>query len=114
VHQFDGRLRINARLIDAATGAEIWAELFDRRVADLFAVEDEVTRRIAIALNLAMIVAEAARPRTAARSITFCAGAPPCSSRPFAKSMRRRLPIASARWRSILRPSMRKVCWRAP
>jgi hypothetical protein len=49
-------------VVDAATGAVIWAELFDREVADLFGAEDEVTRRIAIALDLEMIADEAARP----------------------------------------------------
>ncbi|HJU17692.1 MAG TPA: winged helix-turn-helix domain-containing protein [Stellaceae bacterium] len=61
VHELGDRLRINARLIDAATGAEIWAELFDHKPADLFTVEDEVTRRIAITLNLKMIAAAAGR-----------------------------------------------------
>ena len=41
------RLRINVQLIDAAEGGNhIWAERFDRELADIFAVQDEVTRRI--------------------------------------------------------------------
>ena len=40
----------------------MWAERFDRDTADLFALQDEVTRRIAVALNVELIAAEAARP----------------------------------------------------
>ncbi len=56
------RVRINAQLIDAATDVHLWAERFDGETADLFALQDEVTSRIAIALNLALVDAEAARP----------------------------------------------------
>ncbi|MDO3435455.1 winged helix-turn-helix domain-containing tetratricopeptide repeat protein [Rhizobium sp. CBN3] len=41
-----GRVRINAKLIDAAGGDHLWAERFDRRLDDIFAVQDEVTGRI--------------------------------------------------------------------
>src|SRR5262249_44397848 len=46
------RVRANAQLIDAETDAHLWAERFDRDTDDLFALQDEVTGRIAIALNL--------------------------------------------------------------
>jgi TolB-like protein/DNA-binding winged helix-turn-helix (wHTH) protein len=62
VHRLGERVRINARLIDASTGAEIWAQLFDRKATDLFTVEDEVTRQITTALHDKMIVAVAAPP----------------------------------------------------
>ena len=39
-----------------------WPERFDLDVADVSALQDEVTRRIAIALNLKLVAAEAARP----------------------------------------------------
>ena len=38
------RVRITAQLIDVATGSHIWAERFDRNIADVFAVPDEITR----------------------------------------------------------------------
>jgi adenylate cyclase len=41
------RVRINAQLINAPTGHHVWAERFDRRMADVFAVQDEITERIA-------------------------------------------------------------------
>ena len=52
------RLRITAQLIDAATGSHLWAERFDRDMADLFEVQDDVTRRIVEALKVTMSPAE--------------------------------------------------------
>jgi TolB-like protein/Tfp pilus assembly protein PilF len=62
VRQSSSRLRVNAQLIDAQTGAHLWAERFDRDTADLFALQDEITSRIANALDIELIGAEAARP----------------------------------------------------
>ena len=46
------KLRINVQLIDAAeSGNHIWAERFDRELADIFDVQDEVTRRIVEAIS---------------------------------------------------------------
>jgi TolB-like protein/DNA-binding winged helix-turn-helix (wHTH) protein len=56
------QLRVNAQLIDAETGAHLWAERFEHELNDLFALQNEITSRIAIALNLELIGAEAARP----------------------------------------------------
>jgi adenylate cyclase len=56
------RLRVNTQLIDTETDLHIWAERFDHDSGDLFALQDEVTSKIAVALNLEMIGAEAARP----------------------------------------------------
>jgi adenylate cyclase len=41
------RMRINAQLVDAATGAHLWAERYDRQVDDLFVIQDQVVRAIA-------------------------------------------------------------------
>lgn len=50
--QGDGtRLRANVQLIDAESGVQLWSERYDRPVEDLFAVQDELTRRIANALR---------------------------------------------------------------
>ena len=46
-----GRVRINAQLVDAASGDHLWAERFDRGLDDIFAVQDEVTARIVEALT---------------------------------------------------------------
>ncbi|MBX5227856.1 adenylate cyclase [Rhizobium sp. NLR9b] len=45
-----GRVRINAKLIDAASGDHLWADRIDRSLDDIFAVQDEVTARIVEAL----------------------------------------------------------------
>ena len=45
-----GRVRINAQLIDAAAGGHIWADRFDRDLADIFTAQDEVIGKIVEAL----------------------------------------------------------------
>jgi TolB-like protein/class 3 adenylate cyclase/Tfp pilus assembly protein PilF len=55
-------IRCNAQLIDAETDAHIWAERFDLLAQDLLWLQDEVTGRIAIALDLELTELEAARP----------------------------------------------------
>jgi TolB-like protein/Flp pilus assembly protein TadD len=56
------QVRVNAQLIDAETDAHLWAERFDGGMDNLFALQDEITSRIAIALNLELTSREAARP----------------------------------------------------
>src|SRR5215472_19064290 len=55
-------IRCNAQLIDAETDTHIWAERFDLLAQDLLWLQDEVTGRIAIALDLELVKLEAARP----------------------------------------------------
>jgi TolB-like protein/Tfp pilus assembly protein PilF len=62
VRRSGNRVRVNTQLIDAETDAHLWAERFDRDTDDLFALQDEITSRIAIELNLELIGAETARP----------------------------------------------------
>ena len=52
VRRAGGRVRITAQLIDASTGAHLWADRFDRELTDLFAVQDEVALRIVEALRI--------------------------------------------------------------
>jgi TolB-like protein/Tfp pilus assembly protein PilF len=61
VQQLGGQVRINAQLIEAETNAHLWAERFDGDTSDLFAVQNEITTRIAVALNQELVAAEAAR-----------------------------------------------------
>jgi TolB-like protein/class 3 adenylate cyclase len=63
VRHSGNQIRVNAQLVDADTDVHLWAERFDGDTADLFALQDEVTSRIAIALDLALNDAEATRPR---------------------------------------------------
>src|SRR6516225_7077069 len=46
VQRAGGRVRINAQLIDARTDSQLWAERYDRDVADVFAIESEVAGKI--------------------------------------------------------------------
>jgi len=62
VQRSGNQVRVTAQLINAETDTHLWAERFDRETSDLFALQDEVTRRIAVALNLELVGAEAARP----------------------------------------------------
>jgi adenylate cyclase len=51
VRRAGNQVRINAQLIDAATDAHLWAERFDGDTSDLFALQNEITSRIAVALS---------------------------------------------------------------
>jgi adenylate cyclase len=61
VRRAGNRVRINAQLIDAESDTHLWAERFDGDTSDLLALQDEITSRIAVALNLELVAAEAAR-----------------------------------------------------
>jgi adenylate cyclase len=52
------RVRITAQLIDAETGHHLWADRYDRELADVFAVQDEIAQRIAGAIAPGIISAE--------------------------------------------------------
>jgi adenylate cyclase len=61
VRRSGNQVRVNALLIDAETDAHLWAERFDRTTEDLFALQDEITGRIAVALNSELVAAEVRR-----------------------------------------------------
>ena len=61
VQRSGNRLRVNVQLIDAETGNHLWAERFDKPVADLFDMQDEIVSRLANTLNAQLIAAEARR-----------------------------------------------------
>jgi len=54
VRKAGARVRLTAQLIDATTGLHLWAERYDRGLDDIFAVQDEITREIVIALDVQM------------------------------------------------------------
>ena len=55
------RVRITAQLIDAMTGHHLWAERYDRQPKDIFDVQDEITKKIIIALQVELTEGEQAR-----------------------------------------------------
>src|SRR4029077_15342618 len=61
VQRSGNRVRVTAQLIDAETDAHLWAERFAGDAGDLFALQDEITHRIAVALDLELVGAEATR-----------------------------------------------------
>ncbi|HWX31870.1 MAG TPA: winged helix-turn-helix domain-containing tetratricopeptide repeat protein [Steroidobacteraceae bacterium] len=61
VQRSGNHVRVTAQLIDAESDAHLWAELFDREMGDLFALQDEITRRVAYTLGRELVGAEAAR-----------------------------------------------------
>ena len=59
------RMRVNVQLIDAETGRHLWAERFDKLLADLLDMQDEIVARLAGALNAQLVAAEARRAENA-------------------------------------------------
>ena len=66
VQRGGNRMRVNVQLIDAETGNHLWAERFDKPLADLFDMQDEIVARLAGALNAQLADAEARRAEQAA------------------------------------------------
>ena len=65
VQRGGNRMRVNVQLIDAETGNHLWAERFDKPLADLFDMQDEIVARLAGALNAQLVAAEARRAEQA-------------------------------------------------
>ena len=61
VRKASGRVRVTAQLIDAISGHHIWAERYDRDLEDIFAVQDEITREIVVALDVKLREGEQSR-----------------------------------------------------
>jgi len=59
VRRAQERLRINAQLIDAKSGSHLWADRYDNTDADVFTLQDQVTREIVAALQVALLPGEA-------------------------------------------------------
>jgi len=61
VQRGGNRVRVNVQLIDAATANHLWADRFDKPIADLLDMQDEIVSRLANTLNTQLIEAEARR-----------------------------------------------------
>jgi adenylate cyclase len=59
VQRDQSRVRVNAQLIDAETGAHLWADRFDKDIGDLFELQDQVVARLGNALGFELVIAEA-------------------------------------------------------
>ena len=75
VQRTDGRVRVNVRLIDARNDTHLWAEDYDRDVADVFAIQTEVAQQIANQLQVKLSPTESAaiaeRPTTDLVAFTY-------------------------------------------
>ena len=63
VRKVGDRIRITAQLNDVVTGSHLWAERYDRNLADVFAVQDEITQAVVAAIEPQLYAAEDFRAR---------------------------------------------------
>ena len=61
VRKANGQVRVTAQLIDACKGVNLWADRYDRDLANIFELQDEITNRVIDSVGSQIIVAEAAR-----------------------------------------------------
>ena len=64
VRKAGNRIRVTAQLVEAATGNHVWAERYDRDLADIFAVQDEITERVVAAIEPELYAAEQVRSQS--------------------------------------------------
>ncbi len=64
VRKSGNRIRVTAQLVEAATGNHVWAERYDRDLADIFAVQDEITERVVAAIEPELYAAEQVRSQS--------------------------------------------------
>ena len=78
VQRSANKIRVNVQLIDARTAAHVWAETYDRDLADVFAIQSEIAKAIAEQLQAKLSPNEkkaiSSRPRPTWRLSTFTAG----------------------------------------
>jgi adenylate cyclase len=61
VQKAGDRLRVTAQLIDALTGHHLWSDKYDRKMGELFELQDEVTKKIVVSLQVELTSGEQAR-----------------------------------------------------
>jgi adenylate cyclase len=66
------RIRINAQLIDALTGHHLWAERYDRDLKDLFALQDDITMKILVAIRVKLEGGDVSRLKTRGKQSLDC------------------------------------------
>jgi len=92
VERSGNRLRVSVELIDTEKDTQLWAERFDRDTNDVFSLQNEITSRIAIALKLELVAAEAARPTNNPDTLDYilrgrAAGFKPVSRKGYAEKI---------------------------
>jgi adenylate cyclase len=61
IRKFGDRMRVTAQLVDTLSGDNVWAEHYDRRLEDIFAIQDEITRKIVVELQVKLGAGELSR-----------------------------------------------------
>ena len=105
VRKAGDRVRVTVQLIDGETETHVWAERYDRKLEDIFAIQDEVTAAIVSTLRGRVEAAQSdrakrKRPRTW-RPTNMCSRARSCTTVRMRDSTRRRAARSNARSRSI-------------
>ena len=77
IKKADGHVRVSAQLIDARTDTHLWAQAYERGLADLFAIQSDIAQQIATQLQAKLSLTEEAAllgnpPRTCSRTISTC------------------------------------------
>jgi len=71
VRRSGNQVRVNVQLVDADADAHLWADRFDCETADLFSLQNEITSRIAVALNLELVIVEATQPTNGIEALDY-------------------------------------------
>jgi TolB-like protein/class 3 adenylate cyclase/Tfp pilus assembly protein PilF len=61
IRKIGDRMRVTAQLVDTLSGDNVWAEHYDRRLEDIFAIQDEITRKIVVELQVKLGAGELSR-----------------------------------------------------
>ena len=108
VQRSGNQVRINVQLVDAETGAHLWAERFDRNISDLFTVQNEITARIARSLESQLAIAEARRPTDNPDALDYLLRGRAVLTRPISKENNdEAVSFSRPPWRSTRKRSMR-------
>jgi TolB-like protein len=108
------QVRVNTQLVDAETGAHLWAERLDRDMGDLFRLQNEITGQIARTLQFDWpLLTPDVQPNIPTRSTTSCGGGRRGGSRHTGQLTPRPSACSSVQWLSIPAPSRRRSGWRS-
>jgi TolB-like protein len=115
VRRAGSRLRIIGQLIDATTGAHIWADRFDGEMSDVFELQDRITESVVAAIEPKLQLAEIKRlkhkPAGDLDALTYCCVRSNSNTSSLLKVWRRRCAAWSRRLRSI-QPMPQHSDWR--
>ena len=119
VRRAASRVRVTGQLIDAALGTHLWAERYDRELADIFDLQDDITNSVTGSVAPQIIVAEAARvapesPAEHRRLGSGAAGAAAHVAHEHRRAAARAGVSATGVWRSIRTTPTRTDCWAGP